>query len=212
MAGYLDSKERVLDFVLTGVGKSLLAQGNLRLVYWIPFDDEVDYDPYIANSGTLTEAQLSASKLEKTEEPLTREASFGYRVYDREAKDRVNVNRPMYTLPPNPKELPQMTVSPTGALVVTIQQTPSAIRDVVRSVRGDLVASPNKEEMTSVDRSGSSTAVIDVTYSGSFGENYQMDGFLVTVYHSSSEGYVETPHNRDSEGNIVYRNDLKLIK
>jgi hypothetical protein len=41
-----------------------------------------------------------------------------------------------------------------------------------------------------------------------FPDGTQLEGFLATVYLSSSEGYEEILSNRDSAGGIVYRNDI----
>jgi hypothetical protein len=79
MAGFLDKQDRIIDMVLTGYGKTLLSKGDLRFVYWAPFDDEVDYDPYISQSGSMTAVQLSSSRQDFIESTLVREATAGYR-------------------------------------------------------------------------------------------------------------------------------------
>lgn len=48
---FLDSKERIMDILLTQEGRKRLSQGNLQIKYYRFFDDEVDYQtPFFINS------------------------------------------------------------------------------------------------------------------------------------------------------------------
>lgn len=109
MAGFLDSKERVIDMVLTDVGKSLLLKGDLRFTYWIPFDDEVDYNPefigeyqggVFVSALDMSGSDYQDARTRKTEDPLVREATMGYRGLAYAEVDTTNVYRPMYSAPP----------------------------------------------------------------------------------------------------------------
>jgi hypothetical protein len=44
--GFLDRQSRVIDVVLTGRGRELLARGELDFAYYAFFDDGIDYDPW----------------------------------------------------------------------------------------------------------------------------------------------------------------------
>ena len=209
MAGFLDSKERVVDLMLTGAGRSLLSKGDLRFVYWTPFDDEVDYDPFITESGSLSDSELSDLKQTKTEDPLVREACFGYPVNNRASADTTNVNRPVFTVPPGQKNLPRAILA-SGSLEISMDQRPQMKLLVQRDHNGKIVEQIGPHP-AGVVRSNSSEEVIPVHYSpDSYPSEYPLEGFLVTVYQSSSDGYVEVLHNRDTNGNLVYNNDLKV--
>lgn len=205
MAGFLDAKERVIDVVLTGVGKSLLSKGDLNFVYWMPFDDEVDYEPFIHNSASLSASALTSSMIEKTEDPLIREAAYGYRYVDGAVEDRTNVNRPLFTVSSGKKIVPAMQVSglsSSGSVEISVNQQQKILR-MIEKVDGDI--------LSGVSRQDSTMTTVELSYDDAteFSEG-KLEGFLVTTYVSSSDGYVEFLHNRDSRGNIVYRNDLQL--
>lgn len=211
MAGFLDSKERVIDMVLTGVGKSLLLQGDLRFVYWTPFDDEVDYDPFISASGSMNAEDLAVYRQNRVEDPLVREATSGYRSSNAVQEDRTNVNRPMYTIPVNQKYLPEMKVEGvSGTIDVHVLQQKIQKMYVRKSSDGTTVLDTIGPVDAGVRRSDASAAGIDADYTvGSYPREFDLEGFLVTVYQSGSEGYAEVLPNRDSSGSIVYNNDLK---
>ena len=44
--GFLDAKDRIVDFVLTERGRQLYALGELDFTYFAVFDDGIDYDPW----------------------------------------------------------------------------------------------------------------------------------------------------------------------
>lgn len=215
MAGFLDPKERVIDMVLTDTGKSLLLKGELQFVYWIPFDDEVDYDP--PDVTPELGQTLEARRTELTETPLVREATGGYRGLNLREEDTTNVIRPMFSAPPGVGQsypLPQLEVDITGAQV--------QIKQALLTKYYGPLEKPSFQERLGVRRFEPSTTVLNAQYStASFPSDAQTEGFLVTVYQSSSlrtnengemaGGFQELLHNIDSSGSIAYLNDLRLV-
>ena len=62
--GLLDKNDRIIDLVLPSEGRRQLSLGELEFKYFSVFDDEVDYDPYVANSGSLPPAMNRVSSVE----------------------------------------------------------------------------------------------------------------------------------------------------
>jgi hypothetical protein len=217
MAGFLDSKERVIDMVLTDTGKSLLLRGDLQFAYWIPLDDEVDYDP--PSPITASGQSLEDRRTQLTETPLIREAAGGYKGLNLREEDTTNVYRPMYSAHPGvgqnvSQPLPQMVVDVTG-VQVEIKQA------LVMKYYGDQTSQATPERV-GINRYDPSSLSLSAQYStGSYPPDMQTEGFLITIYQSSSlkidendqavGGYREILHNIDSSGSIVYLNDLKLV-
>lgn len=210
MAGFLDSKDRVIDLVLTETGKALLLRGELSFNFWVPYDDEVDYAPIVRDARADQSSALRAQEL--TESPLITEARSGYRGLNLAAADLMNVNRPMYSAPPGTGKispLPLIAVSPTGGLSCSITQR----QTVVTGVAG--------QSDTLIDRYGATEGILSADYSlGSYPAEHRLEGFLITVYRSGTlstddlgnetGGFREVLPNRDSSGSIVFRNDLKI--
>lgn len=221
MAGFLDSEERVIDMVLTETGKSLLLKGELQFKYWIPFDDEVDYNPQ--TSDVHQNQTVAQRQQELTESPLVREACSGYRELNLTQEDTINVNRPMFTAPPGVGvnyPLPRMRVS-TGTLDVTISQKKLYRLYVQKAADGTTVVKQVGPVDAGVQRYNATEAQMGADYPvGSLPSDHLPEGFLVTMYHSSSMkqdelgqdigGFEEILHNRESSGSIAYRNDLKI--
>jgi hypothetical protein len=208
MAGFLDKNERIIDMVLTGLGRDLLAKGDLRFVYWMPFDDEVDYDPYISQSGSLTAAELSASRVEQTEESLVREATTGYRSTNAVSLDTTNVSRPVFTMPQGQSQLPRMFVSQTGTLSIEIKQKKivdhKQKKDQFGNVTGHIGPIHRGHE-----RYGSSSRSVECAYvPGSFLPEQQLDGFMLRVFKSGSDGLTEVPEKLDSSNSIVFGGEI----
>jgi hypothetical protein len=234
MAGFLDPKERVIDMVLTETGKQLLMKGELRFVYWIPFDDEVDYNPQVITLDAGHEQQtVEERRQELAETPLTMEAKMGYRGFNLAEEDLTNVHRPMFTAVPGvglSTPLPQAVVD-TDAVNIRVEQRKLTKTYVQRDHEGNVIGGQAGPIDVGFQRSNGSTADINASYStGSFTSDSQLEGFLVTMYQSSSlvskaigtgvladtyvlsgsGGHREVLHNRDSKGNIVYHNNLTL--
>lgn len=221
MAGFLDSEERVIDMVLTETGKSLLLKGELQFKYWIPFDDEVDYDP---PAGDVHQNQTSDQRRQElTESPLVREACSGYRELSLTQEDTTNVNRPMFTAPPGVGvnfPVPRMRLS-TGSLDVTMSQKKIYKLYTQKAADGSTVVQQIGPVDAGVQRYDATEAQLGADYpAGSLPADHLPEGFLITMYHSSSMkqdelgqdigGFEEILHNRESSGSIAYRNDLKL--
>lgn len=209
MGGFLDPKERIVDVVLTGLGKRLLSRGDLHFTYWIPYDDEIDYDPYVSNSGSLLSSDLAAAKISLTEEPLIREAASGYsRGMNMLSKDQTNVQRPLHTIPSGQTVLPGLKLDgldDSGGLSITIDQ-----KNVnVRNLDSDIAVS--KIRSVGIVRSNSSESEIMASYSqDGYPRDFDLEGILITVHASSSDGYSEVLSNVDSSGSTIFRNDLVI--
>jgi hypothetical protein len=207
MAGFLDSKERIIDMVLTDVGRSLLLKGDLRFRYWIPYDDEIDYNPQATpRAGQTVQERI----IELIEEPVVREATLGYGGLNKEATDTTNVIRPMFTAPPGVGHnygLPRATVD-RNAIAVTVNQKKLSKLYEQRDSSGNEIVKTTQVDI-GYQRSDSNEEVINASFpDDAFPDGTQLEGFLATVYLSSSEGYEEILSNRDSAGGIVYRNDI----
>jgi hypothetical protein len=225
MAGFLDSKERVIDMVLTDVGKSLLLKGDLHFTYWIPFDDEIDYDPIVVESASLDARDLQLKKTMIAEDPLIREATMGYRGLNYTQADTTNVHRPMYSAPPGVGQTyPLLSASiSTGSLIVPVVQTKQSKLYVQYDDKGQTIIRTIGPGEVAFNRKGTAEITLQADYPTDRNElprDILLEGFLITMYHSSSMkkdelgqdvgGYEEILQNRDSQGSIVYRNDLAL--
>jgi hypothetical protein len=238
LGGFLDAKERVIDMILTETGKQLLMKGELRFVYWTPFDDEVDYNPQVQTLDLgHTQQTIQERKNELIETPLVTEAKMGYRGLNLVSEDLTNVHRPMFTAVPGvgvSTPLPQASVD-KDAIVINIEQKKLTKTYVQLDSQGRAVGGRAGPITVGYQRSNGSTADIYATYStGTFTQDSQLEGFLLTMYQSSSlasssigtgvladtyvidivngsvGGHQEVIHNRDSKGNIVYHNNLTL--
>lgn len=210
--GFLDPKERIIDFVLTGVGKGLLTRGDLVFKYWAPFDDEVDYYPPV--DGQRADQTEDQRRQEITETPLVREACSGYSVKNLSDDDQTNVQRPLYTAmlgSGHEAPLPKVSVSPSSASIEFSQRKTSVVYEY-RDESGNVINKVGPVE-TGVERFGASEVLVEASYPvGSVAGEGRSGGFLVTVYASGSDQYYEEVlHNRDSSGDVVYKNDLKLV-
>lgn len=210
VAGFLDKETRVVDMVLTGRGKELLSQGDLRFVYWAPFDDEVDYDPFVAGSASLSSVELSSSKTVQTEASLVREATTGYRRHDRFGRDTTNVHRPLFDMPQGQRILPRVTssVDHSEGLEIVVKQRKIVETRIKRDQFGNVV-----EQLGPFDRGYERFEASDVSFEyayagGSFPADHRSEGFLVKVYRSGSDGHVKVDEKRDATNRLSYENDL----
>lgn len=209
--GFLDPAERVVDMVLTEVGKISMMRGELRFVYWVPFDDEVDY-------------RLSQTLLET---PLIREATMGYRGLNMVEEDTTNVHRPMYSASPGvglTAPLPQLSVDATGSLVIRIDQQKIERFYSQKAADGTVIAAATTVDGFDRKVAGDSTLVF--SYSGSYDPGFALEGVLCTVYQTQSDSaqqiltgsytisgstrYQEVLPTRNSNGDVAYRNDLVI--
>lgn len=208
MAGFLDKDTRIIDMVLTGYGKSLLSRGELNFCYWVPFDDEVDYDPHIAESGSLSAVALSSSIADSIENTLVREATTGYRMFNLLGKDQTNVINPVFTTAQKQDVLPRIAVS--GSVSVTTYQRKVKKSFVVNEKDGKGVAQLSDSDV-GVERFNSSQDSIKMGYEkDGFVGAARPDGFFVTVFESGSNGLVELKPKRDVSNDLCFGSDLKV--
>jgi hypothetical protein len=213
MAGFLDKNTRIVDMILTGYGRSLLSEGKLRFVYWMPFDDEVHYDPFISESGTLNSIQLSQSIIDHIEDQPIREAVAGYPLFNKSGSDYTNVIRPIFSMPQSQQFIPRMSASdgPTGSLTLETQQQKISDVRVTKDSNGNVL-----EQIGPIDRGYQrfNTTAFHFQYQytpGSYPSDYKPDGFTVRVFRSGAEGTVEVKERRDGNNVISFNNDLQLI-
>lgn len=212
MAGFLDKNTRIVDMVMTGYGKRLLSEGELRFVYWAAFDDEVDYDPCISQSSSLSSTQLSQSRQDQIEATLVREAVTGYRLFNNSGSDNVNVCKPLFTAPQGQVQLPRLSGSslPTGSLdIVTYQQRLQEVRVQKDSV-GNVIETLGPYDR-GVQRFNSDSVNLFFEYvPGSWPAEHRPEGFVVRFYVSGAEGYHQVEAKLDSSNDISFNNDLKV--
>lgn len=211
MAGFLDRNTRIIDMVLTNYGKSLLSKGELNFCYWTPFDDEVDYDPYIATSGSMTEDQLSDALHQSIETAPVREATTGYRQFNVSGSDFTNVHRPMFTAPQGQVVLPRAVISSSGDTnLVTYQRRVTRIYQG-RDKNGKYVNSLEPINL-GIERFDSKGFTLDLFYKkDSFPADFQPEGFHVVVLRSGSSGWTEVEPRRDMSNDISYMNDVRIF-
>jgi hypothetical protein len=209
MAGFLDNKTQVMDVVLTNYGKELFSRGKLRFVYYTFSDDDVDYNPYISTSGSMSDVALSASKVSKIEDTLVREAVVGYeRGVDKVGKDQTNIYRKLYTIPQGQTILPEVTMNPTVSSG-TLDVKQRKIQEVyVKKLPSGAIT----EKLGPYDRGFEKTqkSGFDVTFTYE-GFPVVTEGFMVKVFHSGSNGVAEVIAKRDFENDVSYMNDIKLF-
>jgi hypothetical protein len=211
LAGFLDKNERIVDMVLTNEGKRLLSKGDLRFCYFALFDDEVDYDPFIRNSGSLTADQLSSSIEDQIESGLVREAVTGYQIANVSGSDFTNVHRPLFTIPQGQAILPRMSssVPSDSQFDIVVRQRKLQDMHIQRDPAGNVIQNlgPFDRGFERYDSSGVKFDFHIMDYPVD-PENQQ--GFLVRVYQSGTEGLVEVKDRRDSNNDVCYNNDMKI--
>jgi len=211
MAGFLDKNTRIVDVVLTNNGKRLLSQNKLNFCYWVPFDDELDYDPFISGSASLSQEQLSSSVYLSIETTPIREAVSGYKIGNMLSTDKTNVNRPMFTMAQGQTQLPQAQFPDDSSRTIeTKQRKVSIVYNEETDIDNFSVNLDSKDG--GVERFDSTDFKLDLSYSkDSFPPDFQPDGFLVTILRSGSEGYYEVDSKRDMNNDLSYGSDLILF-
>lgn len=197
--------------VLTGYGKEQLSRGQLEFVYWVPFDDEVDYDPYIANSASLSAAELSSSIVGAIEGSLVREATTGYKQLDPNGRDTTNVFHPLFDIPQGQQILPRAIISAGGNDSVTIEVKQRKVSEVIakRDQRENVIEQLGPFDR-GVERFDSEKIGIDLGYRvGDFPSEHKYEGFKITVLQSGSTGLREVDGRRDMNNELAFNNDLK---
>jgi hypothetical protein len=213
MAGFLDKRERVVDMVLTSRGKLLLSQGNLNFVYWVVFDDEIDYTPFLYGTDQLSEPDLSALVLSQVESALVREATTGYREFDRSGSDHSNVFRPLFTMPQGQQVLPRMRViegDPESSTALSTKQTKVSEVQLLVDAAGNSVQSLGPFDR-GYDHSEPEASSFELGYSqDGYPPEHRFEGFLVRVYDSGSEGFREIGQRHDLQNDSCYNDDMKI--
>lgn len=212
MAGFLDKKERVLDVCLTNTGRRLLSEGKLKFCYWSAFDDEVDYDPFIAESGSLTAAQMSSSIERMIEETPVREAVSGYRDGNRLAQDFTNVRCPLFDRPQGQLQVPRAVFPPSGEYSFkTLQRRVKKIFQT-KDKTGHIIATNPDSIDLGVERFDSTSFSLRFGYEqGSIPSDATPEGFFMRVFRSGSEGLREVDPRRDASGQVCFNNDLTVL-
>lgn len=211
MAGFLDKNDRVIDMVLTGYGRSLLSKNSLRFVSWVPLDDEVDYNPFISNSASLSSMQMSSSIYEQIEFCPVREATTGHKMLDKICLETTNGNDVVFTIAQGQKIVPHIA---TGSLPTNLSITTNQYRVVDTQVKKD-IDGKTVETLGPIDRGFKRTDAkvknVEFSYTnGSYPADHKISGFLVRVYSSGSDGYNEIDAKVDLNGNITYNGELVL--
>ncbi len=210
MAGFLDRQTRIVDMVLTGRGKDLLSRGELNFCYWIPFDDEINYDPFISSSGSMGLAQLSASIDVEIENTPVREATTGYRYTNSSGSDFTNVHRPMYTMPQGQQVLPRAVFPVTGSRDLNTKQRRVQRVYHTRDADGRYLNTIDPVDI-GVERFDPTRFSLDMSYTNdSFPHDFNPEGFHVRLYRSGSMGLTEVSPKRDMNNDIAYNNDVKV--
>lgn len=95
--GFLDQKERVLDVVLTDLGRDLLSRNQLNFKYYAFSDEGIDY------SGSLSSSTMLSSTLDNY---IHKQMAF-------EADQRIDqdLRSFLYTIPPDRQVLPEFKIS-----------------------------------------------------------------------------------------------------
>lgn len=211
MAGFLDKNDRIVDMVLTNEGKRLLSKGNLRFVYFALFDDEVDYSPVISTSGNLTAEQLSGTIYTQIESTLVREASTGYQNMNQSGSDFVNVHRPIFTMPHGQHYLPRMSSSNEPTSPATLEVKHRKLQDIHVQLdgKGNVINTLGPYDR-GYERFDSSNITFDLFVKDFNVDPSHREGFLVRVFHTGTEGFVEVDERRDLRNDLAFNNDLKL--
>lgn len=206
MAGFLDKQSRVMDVVLTGLGKSLLAQGDLRFIYWKAFDDEVDYSPFISQSGSLSSSSLEDAISQQIEATPIREAVTGYRTVNRIGTDRTNVKNCLYDMPHGQNILPRTIIMSSSDSTIEVKQRKLVDAFVARDAQGKVITSIGPFDK-GYDRFDSSQEKFSLKFSD-FPGDYRPDGIILNVFESGSDGYQKIFPKRDINNELVFDADV----
>jgi len=212
MAGFLDKNTRVIDMVLTDYGRELYSKNELEFSYYAFSDDEVDYDPYVSTSGSITNTQLTASKGEQIEATLVREAVFGLQKgMNSEARDQTNIKNMLFTMPQGQKILPRISTSPelTSGSIGMKQQRLQDIY-VTLDQSGNVITKSGPFDR-GFKKFNSSRLEFSKRIEDYF-DKASHEGNLVRVFVSASNGLTEVVPKRDKKGVLSYNCDMRLFK
>lgn len=210
MAGFLDKNIRINDFILTDYGKEKLSKGELRFKYYTFSDDDIDYDPYISNSASLSDSALTSSKEEQIENSLTRESVVGIKGgTNNSSEDHTNIRNILFTMPQGQKILPEFKFTP-DVLSGSIEVQQQKIQDKFVNVdENNNVINDFGTVDRGFDSFVSSKFLIDCNIENYF-DDIVLDGFEIEIFESGSDGLREITHRRDGRNTVSYSGDLKL--
>ncbi|MHB8407922.1 MAG: hypothetical protein ACYDHY_07550 [Acidiferrobacterales bacterium] len=210
MAGFLDKNTRIIDMILTGRGTQLLSQGQLKFVSWAAFDDEIDYNPIIANSSSLTPDALQATVLEHVELTPIREATKGYQGgLNISGTDNTNVHRPLFSMPQGSTYLPRVA-GQSGTFTINVQQQKIQQLLIKRDQNANVIERMGPYDQGHVRFNTSTLKFTFILPSTDYPQDYHPEGYFIKVFCSGAEGLNQIFENVDSNNNLSYQNDLIL--
>lgn len=107
----MDAKTRIIDFVLTDKGRTLLSQGQLNFSFFAFSDEGVDYSGSLVSSTTLASASLD----EFVRRGFSLEADQRKNGLINNSTQNLNLNSFLYTVPAGSNILPNFYVSISGS-------------------------------------------------------------------------------------------------
>lgn len=210
--GILDKDTRIIDMVLTDEGRELYSKGELEFSFYAFSDDGVDYDPYISNSGSLTDDQLEDEKNDQIAATMVRECVFGHQGgTNSNALDKTNIRNLLFTVPQGQRIVPEMVMTPdlvSGSIEVKQQKVVE--RSTTRDADGNII-----NEIAESDRgyrkfkSQKFTVEVDTD---DFFERSARDGYSIRMFESGSDGLIEIKLKKDLRNIISVSNDIQLYK
>ena len=208
--GILDKSTRVLDIVLTDYGREQHSKGELEFSYYAFSDDGVDYDPYIANSGSITDVQLLEEQIKQVEATLVREAVFGHQGgKNLDHRDKTNIKNLLFTVPQGQLIVPEMLMSPditTGSIEAKQQKVVE--RSVTKDSEGDAI-NVIAESDRGYRKFKSQKLLVDLEMDNFF-DKASRDGYIIRVFESGSFGLSEIKHKRDKSYTMSFSNDIQM--
>lgn len=199
-----------MDVVLTREGRRQLSRGRLDVTYYVLFDDEIDYDPYISDSGSMSSAILSASIDDHIQMTPVIEAVCGTQHgEDYRFDGALGVRDVLFTMNQGQKLVPRMVMSP-DLMAVDVSASQWRREDVIirRDQNGRVV-----EQLGSFDGGFESFDPGVLTFDLSIGDGVRDgsgDGFVVRVFKTGSDGLEEVASRLDSRFEESYGTDLLL--
>lgn len=120
---FLDKNDRVYDILLTEDGIRALSRGQLNYSYFVVFDDEIDYDPFLPLSSSYSQEQLVEERNKQIEETLLLESPV---IKAKSSRiDNEQSLAPRYNLfdaADGFKIIPKFLANPSGSFSIEVQQ------------------------------------------------------------------------------------------
>lgn len=186
--GFLDSRERVQDVVLTQEGRRQLAAGTLEFRYFSVHDDELDYEPIVYSSGSFDDDGLEQYLREVIEDTPVMEAVVG--------KPSLSVRDVDNSLVPRSYLFDARDAS---GIVPVLSIAPALTSSMIEVDQASLVHAGNQVNTGVVRRAEGALHVKPSLVGGPVGE-----GFSVMLFMSGSDGLEEIVPSYDSLGRRSY--------